>query len=92
MEVSDLQGPNVVELWNVFLRVKLPVTVDDIPVQSDGEKWFYLKDINLHCVDANIELLIGSNTPKALEPHEAQRSGDGGPYAVRTLLTINGPL
>ena len=93
-EVSDLQGRNVVELSNVFSRAKLPVTVDDIPVQSDVERWFYLKDINLPCIDADIELLIGSDAPKLVEPHEVQRSGDGGPYAVRTLLgwTINGPL
>ena len=45
LEVSDLQGRNVVELSNVFSRAKLPVTVDDIPVQSDVERWFYLIDI-----------------------------------------------
>ena len=94
LEVSDLQGRNVVELSNVFSRVKLPVTVDDMPVQSDVERWFYLKDIDLPCIDADIELLIGNDVPKLLEPHEVQRSEDGGPYAVRTLLgwTINGPL
>ena len=94
LEVSDLQGRNVVELSNVFSRVKLPVTVDDMPVQSDVERWFYLKDIDLPCIDADIELLIGSDVPELLEPHEVQRSEDGGPYAVRTLLgwTINGPL
>ena len=94
LEVSDLQGRNVIELSNVFSRAKLPVTVDDIPVQSDVERWFYLKDINLPCIGADIELLIGSDAPRLLEPHEVQRSEDGGPYAVRTLLgwTINGPL
>ena len=94
LEVSVLQGCNVVELSNVFSQAKLPVTVDDIPVQSDVERWFYLKDINLPCIDVDIEFLIGSDVPKLLEPHEVQRSEDGGPYAVRTLLgwTINGPL
>ena len=94
LEVSDLQGRNIVELSNVFSRVKLPVTVEDIAVQSDMERWFYLKDINLPCIDANINLLIGSDVPKALEPQEVQRSKNGGPYALQTLLgwTINGPL
>ena len=59
LEVSDMQRRNVVELSNVFSRDKLPVTVDDIPVQSDVERWFYLKDINLPYIDANIELLMG---------------------------------
>ena len=53
LEVSDLRGRNVVEL-SVFSRVKLPVTVDDIAAQSDVERWFYLKDINLPHIDADI--------------------------------------
>ena len=63
-------------------RVILTVTVDDIPVQRNVEGWLYLKDINLPCIDAGIEFLIGSDAPKALEPHEVQRSEDGGSYAV----------
>ena len=58
------------------------------------DKWPYLKDINLPNIDAEVELLMGSDVLKALEPQEVKRSEDGGPYAVRTLLgwTINGPL
>ena len=94
LEVFDLQGRNVLKLSNVFSRVKLPVTVEDIAVQSDVERWFYLKDIYLRCIDADIHLLIGNDVPKAFEPQEVQRSENGGPYAVRTLLgwTINGTL
>ena len=80
----------------MFSRAKLPVTVEDIAVQSDVERWFYLKDIYLPCIDADIELLIGNDVPKALEHQEVQRSEvqRSGPYAVRTPLgwTINGPL
>ena len=99
LEVSDLQGHNTVELRNVFSRAKLPVAADDKPVQSDVDKWPYLKGINLPDIEAadieaEVELLIGSDVPKALEPREVKRSEDGGPYAVRTLLgwAINGPL
>ena len=94
LEVSDLQGQNTIEMRNVFSRAKLPVAVGDIPVQSDVDRWPYLKDINLPYIDAEIDLLIGNDVPKALEPQEVKRSEDGGPYAVRTLLgwTINGPL
>ena len=62
--------------------------------QSDIEKWPYLKHVILPVIDAEVELLIGSDVPKALEPQEVERSEDGGPYAIRTLLwwTINGPL
>ena len=94
LEVSDLQGGNVLELSNVGSRVKLSVTLEDIVVQSDVERWFSLKDIYLLCIDADIKLLIGNDVSKALEPQEVQRSENGGPYAVRTLLgwTINDPL
>ncbi len=41
-----------------------------------------------------MELLIGSNTPKAIEPGENINSQGDGPYAVKTLLgwVVNGPL
>ena len=57
LEVSDLQGANIVELRNVFSRAKIPVAADDRPVQSDVNKWSYLKDINLPSIDAEVELL-----------------------------------
>ena len=45
-------------------------------------------------IDADIELLIGNDVPKTLEPQEVQTIENDGPYAVQTLLgwTINGPL
>ena len=94
LEVSDLQGLNTIELCNVFSRAKLPVAVDDIPLQSDVDRWLYLKDINLPYIEAEVDLLIGSDVPMTLEPQEVKRSDGGGPYAVRTLLgwTLNGPL
>ena len=94
LEVSDLQGLNTIELCNVFWRAKFPVAVDDIPLQSDVDRWPYLKDINLPYIEAEVDLLIGSDVPKALEPQEVKRSDGGGPYAVQTLLgwTLNGPL
>ena len=58
------------------------------------ERWFYLNDIYLSRIDADIELLIGNDVPKTLEPQEVQTIENDGPYAVQTLLgwTINGPL
>lgn len=45
-------------------------------------------------IESGVDLLIGTNVPKALEPWEVVRGVEGGPYAVRTLLgwTMNGPL
>lgn len=41
-----------------------------------------------------MDLLIGSNAPKMLEPWEVINSQGDGPYAIRTALArvINGPL
>lgn len=41
-----------------------------------------------------MELLIGTNAPKLMEPWEIINSQGKGPYAVRTLLgwVVNGPL
>ncbi len=37
-------------------------------------------------IPAKVELLIGSNTAKAIEPWEVINSQGDGPYAVKTLL------
>ena len=43
---------------------------------------------------ANVDLLIGSNAPRMLEPWEVVNSHGEGPYAIRTALgwVINGPV
>ena len=94
LEISDLCGNHTIELPNVFSRPSLPVTVDEIPRQTDVDRWAYLKSIHVPHINAEIELLIGNDAPKVLEPKEIRESKDGGPYAVRTLFswTINGPL
>lgn len=78
----------------MFSRPKLPVSVDDIPRQSDVDRWPYLQGIQVPGIDAEIDLLIGNDASKALEPKEIRKSRDGGPYATRTQFgwTINGPL
>ncbi|KAI2651225.1 Replicase polyprotein 1a [Labeo rohita] len=53
-----------------------------------------LQTVHLPEIEAGIELLIGTNVPKALEPLEVIRSVNDGPYAIRTMLgwTVNGPV
>ena len=94
LEVCDLSGNNAIELPCVFSRAKLPVSTDDIPCQSDVDRWTYLEGIQVPHIDAEIDLLIGNDVPEVLQPKEVKESRYGGPYAVRTLFgwTINGPL
>ena len=53
-----------------------------------------MRNIHLPELDSEVELLIGSDVPKALEPIDVIRSVGDGPYAVKTMLgwTVNGPL
>lgn len=53
-----------------------------------------MKDINIQSIDSGVDLLIGTNASKLLEPWELVNSQGDGPYAVRTLLgwVIDGPL
>lgn len=58
------------------------------------EKWPYLRNIKLHNLNADVDLLIGTDAAKVKEPWELINSQDDGPYAVRTRVgwVINGPL
>lgn len=72
----------------------MPVEKSNIPQQQDLEKWPHLKHVCLPEIDAEVEILIGTDVSSALEPLEVIGSINGGPYAVKTIMgwTVNGPL
>lgn len=94
LQVYDLEEKNCVVLPKVFSCPKLPVSTKDIPQQIDVDRWQHLEGIQLPSIYSDVDLLIGNDVVKALEPKQVIESQDGGPYAVRTVLgwTINGPL
>ncbi|XP_019750034.1 uncharacterized protein LOC109530618 [Hippocampus comes] len=94
LEVSAVDEDNFIKLPKVFTQSKIPFRKENIPQQSDVDRWPYLRDVQLKRIDGEIGLLIGTNVPKALEPWKVINSDGNGPYAVKTLLgwTINGPL
>lgn len=94
LEVSKLDDNQFVELPEIFTQETIPVSKSNIPTQQDIEKWEYLKDIKIPELDTEVEVLIGTNAPKLMEPWEIINSQGDGPYAVRTLLgwVINSPL
>lgn len=55
--------------------------------------WPELNSVEIPVIDADLELLIGTNVPKVMEPWEVVHSMGDGPYAVRTLLgwVVSGP-
>lgn len=94
LEVAVLDGDEFLELPKVYTQGSIPVYKGNIPTKRDIEKWPHLRHIHLPQIDSEIELLIGTNVPRALEPLEVVCSVDGGPFATRTMLgwTVNGPL
>ncbi|KAK0146738.1 hypothetical protein N1851_013945 [Merluccius polli] len=94
LEVSKLDENQFVELPETYTQETIPVSKGNIPTQQDIEKWKYLNDIRIPELDAEVEILIGTNAPKLMEPWEVINSEGDGPYAVRTLLgwVVNGPL
>ena len=94
LEVTGLHSTDFCDLPCVYTQKTMPVHKGNIPHQNDINQWHHLKNIHLPELDCEIELLIGSDVPKALEPLQVIRSVGDGPYAVKTMLgwTVNGPL
>ncbi len=78
----------------MFTQKEMPVTRENIPTKKDLARWPYLQKVDISEIDGNIELLIGTNASKIIEPWEIINSQGDGPYAVKTLVgwVINGPL
>ncbi|KAL7881128.1 hypothetical protein SRHO_G00033820 [Serrasalmus rhombeus] len=94
LEVSSLEGDDFVELNGVFTQRAIPASQENIPTQEDVDRWPHLRGVRIPSIKADVDLLIGTDVAKALEPQEVIRSVKDGPYAVRTVLgwTVNGPL
>ena len=71
-----------------------PVSRKDIVTSEDLQKWPHLCDVHISTIDSDVDLLIGVNFPKVMEPWDVISSADEGPFAVKTALgwVIKGPL
>lgn len=56
------------ELPDAYTQETMPVHSGNIPKQKDLQGWPYLKHVNLPDIDSDIELLIGINAPRVMEP------------------------
>lgn len=94
LEVAGLESGNFCDLSHIYTQRTMPVHNGNIPHQNDISQWSYLGDVYLPEINSEIELLIGSDVPRVLEPLDVIQSVGDGPYAVKTLLgwTVNGPL
>lgn len=94
LEISGLTDGQYFTLPSTFTQQEMPVSVDNIISEEELVKWSYLRDAHIPHINADVELLIGANASKLMEPWEVINSRGEGPYAVKTLLgwVINGPL
>lgn len=94
MEVSGLEENNFYPLPEVLTQKQMPVTKENIATAADVKRWNHLSKVHIPSINANVDMLIGTNAPKILEPWEIVNSCGNGPYAIRTVLgwVINGPL
>lgn len=94
LEVSSMDSNVFYKLPEVLTQKKMPVSADSIVSEGELAKWSYLAKVQIPSLEANVDLLIGSNAPRILEPWEVINSQGGGPYAIKTVLgwVLNGPL
>ncbi|KAJ8385113.1 hypothetical protein AAFF_G00192540 [Aldrovandia affinis] len=94
LEISSLTGKQFYGLPKVYTQKRMPVEKNNIIKEEELAKWPYLDGVSVPHIQAEVELLIGTNASNLLEPWEVVNSHGNGPYAIRTLLgwVINGPL
>lgn len=94
LEASNLDESGYFDLPKIFTQAKIPVSKENLLTQADLKKWPHLSRIQLKEINADIEILIGMDVPKAMEPWQVINSQGNGPYAVKTILgwVVNDPL
>ena len=70
----------------MYTRTEIPVSREDIPTQSNVDRWLHLSGVYLPEVDAEIGLSIACDFPTVFDPLEGKHSKDGGPYSTRTNI------
>lgn len=86
LEVAGYDENRFLDLPEVYTQQTMPVTRHNIVTEKDLRKWPYLQKIKVPELEVGVDLLIGTNATKLLEPWEIINSCNDGPYAVRTLL------
>lgn len=94
LKVSALEENNLLTLPEVYTQKNTPIDTNSIPTKDELSRWAYLNKVRIPVIEAEVDLLIGDNAPKGIEPWEIVNSHDDGPYAVKTQLgwVVNGPL
>ena len=92
LEVAELGSNNFYVLPEVLTQQKMPVTTENMATPEELAEWPHLSNIHIPHLKANVDLLIGTNAPRILEPWEFIKGHGSGPYAVVLGWVINGPI
>lgn len=92
LEVSGLIVKRYHSLPDVYTQKAMPVGTANIINKDTLRDWPYLNHIDIPKNHAEVELLIGTNAVKLLEPWEVVNSQGEGPFAIKTRLAwvVNG--
>ena len=83
-----------IDLPTVYLKDKIPVTLQDAPNQQEVDMWEHMRGTvteelpriqGVDCIP-KVTLMIGMNIPAATTPLQVQRGEVGQPYAVQTPI------
>ena len=78
--VSDLDKNVVVPLREVYSRPTMPVSKDEVPKQEDVHRWPHLRGFVYPTeLNSQVDLLIGSDVPEALQPKDVIPAVGGRP-------------
>ena len=66
LEVSGLQDDAFITLPETYTQSRIPVTKSNIPNQRALSKWPYLREVQISTINAGIDLLIGTQSNRAL--------------------------
>jgi len=76
-----------IHFFKVCTQKGIPVSTANIISERELSKWPFLDDVKIPLINAEVDLLIGTNTSKLMEPWEVINSREGeGPCVVRSLL------
>lgn len=65
-KMSCMDENYFIDLPDVFTQKDMPVSKLNIPRQEDVNQWSYLRNVKLHDIDADVDLLIGTDAPKVM--------------------------
>lgn len=94
LEVSNIENNDFYPLPEVLTQKRMPVSCSSLVTSQYLLKFPHLSGVYIPNIDANVELLIGTDAPRLVEPQEVIKGDGRGPYAVRTVLgwVVSGPL